>query len=444
MAARSQDAASRLRTLAAGTLVCFVDASGPLCAARCSDGTAAWVLRSWGGGGAACFTGAQPRSLPPSCLFTVLRSGDALGFRSLGCEGRTLQACSRTGALRLANDNFGSWERWAPNDTHGLVNQRWGRPLGLGLTVVCASLWAEVKAVAAFAADEIKVLRAAAAAAEARSEAMARAASAAEASARAEQGRGWHSLQSQLEASNAERVKAVASARRAVADAEQAERRAKECEAATHQAQCQAKAAESCASEATTAVRKAEARLAAATAQVESQAMLLKAIPEERRGGGGAMTLTAAVRSQHATASLPRGSQHPVWCASPALPLSKLAPARAAAPPPPPPADSAASSEAESDPEHVRRARTAAAASRREERRQRTDVRAHPPKGAAAAVAPLGARAVLASVDTNENLFLGMWQNCQGGVTPAPPRMAAVNAAPRLAGWRQPGPFDFV
>ena len=53
------------------------------------------------------------------------------GFRSLGAEGRFLQAVRESSfPHRVANYNFGAWECWERCPTHGLVNVAWAKALG--------------------------------------------------------------------------------------------------------------------------------------------------------------------------------------------------------------------------------------------------------------------------------------------------------------------------
>jgi len=74
----------------------------------------------------------------PEALFTVVKKGRCVGFRSLYAEGRTLQAVGREGAPhRINNHNFGDWECWEQTD-EGLVNVKFKKPLGFEVREVRA------------------------------------------------------------------------------------------------------------------------------------------------------------------------------------------------------------------------------------------------------------------------------------------------------------------
>jgi hypothetical protein len=77
-----QSASASLRSLQPGTLVVFVDASGPLEVQQPNHGDGPWSLQPGGGDSG---SGPLPRQLPAACVFTVLRNGDAVGFKSLMC-----------------------------------------------------------------------------------------------------------------------------------------------------------------------------------------------------------------------------------------------------------------------------------------------------------------------------------------------------------------------
>lgn len=74
--------------------------------------------------------------MPLACLFAVeTRGGRYYGFRSLGAEGRLLQAVRGSSKPhRVANHNFGSWESWEMCPSHGLVNVAWAKALGWSIT----------------------------------------------------------------------------------------------------------------------------------------------------------------------------------------------------------------------------------------------------------------------------------------------------------------------
>eukprot|EP00210_Caulerpa_lentillifera_P003760 g3592.t1 len=63
---------------------------------------------------------------PSEAVFTVVRKGKYVGFKSIVAEGRTLQAvAAEEGApLRVNNYNFGAWEMWEATGS-GFVNRKW-------------------------------------------------------------------------------------------------------------------------------------------------------------------------------------------------------------------------------------------------------------------------------------------------------------------------------
>jgi len=63
---------------------------------------------------------------PSISVFTVVRKGKFIGFKSLGADGRTLQALSADESvpLRVNNYNFGPWESWEATGS-GYINKKW-------------------------------------------------------------------------------------------------------------------------------------------------------------------------------------------------------------------------------------------------------------------------------------------------------------------------------
>ncbi|KAK9835356.1 hypothetical protein WJX81_004314 [Elliptochloris bilobata] len=129
------------RLLEQGSVVVFFTAAGELVtAAGCGR---SWELR-------AVALPERPRAsegavrlahFPGDAVFMVVRDGDRIGFRSLGAEGRILQAAREPGAPhRLAGHAFGAQEGWRTTPA-GLLNCQW-REKCLGLEVQ------EVRAVA--------------------------------------------------------------------------------------------------------------------------------------------------------------------------------------------------------------------------------------------------------------------------------------------------------
>lgn len=67
---------------------------------------------------------------PSVAIFTVIKKGKYLGFKSVAAEGRTLQAVAADESvpLRVNNFNFGAWECWEQVGT-GFVNKKWPQRL---------------------------------------------------------------------------------------------------------------------------------------------------------------------------------------------------------------------------------------------------------------------------------------------------------------------------
>jgi len=80
------------------------------------------------------------RAVPLASLFAVEARDRYVGFRSLGAEGRLLQAVRGSSyPHRVANHNFGSWESWRACPSHGLVNVAFDKPLGWSVVEVRAA-----------------------------------------------------------------------------------------------------------------------------------------------------------------------------------------------------------------------------------------------------------------------------------------------------------------
>ncbi|KAL3147663.1 hypothetical protein ABBQ32_002416 [Trebouxia sp. C0010 RCD-2024] len=101
-----------MRALEAGSLVCFYTSLGELVTVK--KGVKTWELH-------ACLAPSPPNAegscrlpyFPAEAVFAVTRNGSKIGFRSLGADGRSLQAVKAHDAPhRVANHNFGSWESW--------------------------------------------------------------------------------------------------------------------------------------------------------------------------------------------------------------------------------------------------------------------------------------------------------------------------------------------
>ena len=420
-----------LSSLQAGALVVFVDCSGPLAPSASGE----LVTRA-----ASPTADSLPTTLPHDCLFTVLRSGPALGFRSLA-SGLTLQAVGRTRAHRLANTNFGDHEQWLPHDTDGLRNKRFGCALGFGLVLVRCHLATDVKAFAGGLQEEVKQLRASLSASEARNEALARNAASAESAARVDSGRGWTALQAQLQSAETARAQAVHAMAQQSAALNAAKADAQRAAASAQRALATAETAEQRA-------RDAERALGQARDTIQALQKQLKAaeLDASRRGAEG-------MASQQPAAAPPAASQQAAskWCPSPATqPLMQLAAARGAAAVHPPPIPESAGSS------HGDAAAAAAAEAAMEARAHQHAAAAHGParkrldleeaasgKNSHAHVVPFGRRDANAQrqqakedASLSNALFMGLWQPCSGGVTPSVPRRVAALAEPRLAGWR--------
>lgn len=424
-----------LSSLPAGALVCFTDsAAHPLCitptdgALRPSRALACTTTSAADG------TTTLPPTLHPGCVFTVLRDGAALGFKSVTC-GRTLQAVGGKSPHRLANANFGSWEKWVPHATSGLVNQRWGTPLGWGLVVVRPCLASDLKAFATDVHDEVKQLHAALAAAEARNESLTRMAAAAEATARAEAGRGWAALQAQLRTAESARAAAVATMAQQAAALEAAKSDASKAQASASRALASAEAAEQRWKDSERALAHARDRISSLQKQVKDAAQQ----PQQQQHGGGESDVWSSAGGA--------GGAHAV---SPATqPLVQLANERVGPragwgviPPIP---ESAGSSQGEGNKDDAAAAPPVQHHAAAGAARKKLDL----DKGVVAQPAPpLGRRdgnAMQQPVHAQggrpaaaNELFMGLWEPCAGGVTPSVPRRAATLVEPRLAGWRAP------
>ena len=425
-----------LSALQAGALVVFVDCTGPLA----PNATGELVTRT----ASPAAPDGLPRTLPHDCLFTVLRNGPALGFKSLH-SGHTLQAVGRTRPHRVSNTNFGDWEQWLPHDTDGLRNKRFGSALGFGLVLVRAHLATDVKAFANSLQEEVKQLRASLSASEARNESLCRAAASAEAAARADSSRGWTALQAQLHSAENARAQAVHAMTQQSAALNAAKADAQRAQASAQRALATAEAAEQRAKDSDRALGQARDAIQALQKQLK--------VAELEAG--------RAVQQPAPAAAPPAASHQPAskWCPSPAtqplVHLAKGAVAAAHAYPPPIP-ESAGSS-------HGDAAAYAAAEAAIEARAQQHAAAAHGParkrldldggaaqreeaasgKSALNNVVPFGRRdANVQRQQAKEDesmtnaLFMGLWQPCSGGVTPSVPRRAAVLVEPRLAGWR--------
>ncbi|DBB04251.1 TPA: hypothetical protein ACH3X1_013272 [Trebouxia sp. C0004] len=122
-----------MRALEAGSLVCFYTCLGELVTVK--RGHKTWELH-------ACLAPSPPNAegsfrlpyFPAEAVFAVTRNGSKIGFRSLGADGRSLQAVKAPDAPhRVANHNFGSWESWEVTSS-GLVNVQWHHKV-LGLEI---------------------------------------------------------------------------------------------------------------------------------------------------------------------------------------------------------------------------------------------------------------------------------------------------------------------
>ncbi|KAL0040922.1 hypothetical protein WJX79_010101 [Trebouxia sp. C0005] len=122
-----------MRALEAGSLVCFYTSLGELVTVKRENKI--WELH-------ACLAPSPPNAegsfrlpyFPAEAVFAVTRNGSKIGFRSLGADGRSLQAVKAPDVPhRVANHNFGSWESWEVTSS-GLVNVQWRHKV-LGLEI---------------------------------------------------------------------------------------------------------------------------------------------------------------------------------------------------------------------------------------------------------------------------------------------------------------------
>lgn len=127
------------RALEEGSCVCFFTSRGQLMVARPVGRF--WELHPIAVGETSYDADGNQRLLfhPPEAIFTVMKKGRLVGFRSLIAEGRTLQAVARDDAPhRVNNHNFGDWESWEPTP-EGLMNVRFkNKKLGLEIREVRA------------------------------------------------------------------------------------------------------------------------------------------------------------------------------------------------------------------------------------------------------------------------------------------------------------------
>jgi len=86
---------------------------------------------------------------PSVSIFTVVRKGKFVGFKSLAAEGRTLQAVAADDnvPLRVNNYNFGPWESWEATGS-GYINKKWPQ----------RSLTLEVREIQAVSVEDLRRL----------------------------------------------------------------------------------------------------------------------------------------------------------------------------------------------------------------------------------------------------------------------------------------------
>ncbi|KAK9823381.1 hypothetical protein WJX72_002381 [[Myrmecia] bisecta] len=133
-----------VRALEAGTLVCFYTSQGELVTVK-QQGRG-YELHAVVESGRASEAGSMDYFPTASC-FLVVTKGSAVGFRSLGAEGRSLQAVKDASlGHRVNNHNFGKWEEWTLTES-GYVNLQWNKRLGL-----------DVKEVRIVAVDDMRTL----------------------------------------------------------------------------------------------------------------------------------------------------------------------------------------------------------------------------------------------------------------------------------------------